>query len=76
MGHRYRLLGRSSRHAAGEMGLIVSKVPGLQAAGSTDPHSEAPGLGCGVDHTCGSPAQLLRELTFLPIERGMIVMVC
>lgn len=45
-------------------------------AGSTEPHTEAPGMGCGLDHTCGLRGQLLREFTFLPIELGMIVMVC
>lgn len=34
MGHRYRLLGRSSKHVAWEIGLIVSKVPGLQGPGA------------------------------------------
>lgn len=76
MGHRYRLLGRSSKHAAGDMGLIVSKVPGLQGAGSAEAHSAATGRAVGADHTCGWPGQLLRELAFLPIELGMIVMVC
>lgn len=40
--HRYRLLGRSSKHAAaGKLGLIVSKVPGLWGDWSTDQHIEA-----------------------------------
>lgn len=33
-------------------------------------------MGCGMDHTCGLRGQLLRECAFLPIELGIIVMVC
>lgn len=43
MRHRSRLLGRGSKHAAGgKLGLIVSKVPGLQGDRSTEQHIEAP----------------------------------
>lgn len=59
LGHRYRLLGRSSKHAAGEVGLIVSKVPGLGGRWEHSPALRSRGWAAGgTTHVDGQDSSL------------------